>query len=70
MDDTKSLQRDPANVDTDDCSVDFIADTPNPGTVYISVVPTGFIPGFIIPTTLAAIVIVTVISRQLIKKRK
>ncbi|NHK30001.1 MAG: hypothetical protein FK730_01530 [Asgard group archaeon] len=70
MDDTKSLQRDPANVDTDDCSVDFKADTPDPGTVYISVVPSGFIPGFIVTTTLAAIVIVSIFSRYLIKKRK
>lgn len=70
MDDTKSLHRDPANVDTDDCSVDFIVDTPDPGTVYISVVPSGFIPGFIITTTLAAIVMISIFSRFLIKKRK
>jgi len=36
MDDTKSLQRDPANHDTDDCLVDFIVRIPNPGTVYVT----------------------------------
>ncbi len=70
IDDTQSLHRDPANVDTNDCSVDFIADTPDPGTVYISVPPSGFIPGFIIKTTLAAIVIVSLITRFIVKKRK
>ncbi|NHJ39320.1 MAG: lamin tail domain-containing protein, partial [Asgard group archaeon] len=70
IDDTQSLHRDPANVDTNDCSVDFIADTPDPGTVYISVIPSGFIPGFIITTTLVAIVTISLLSRFLIKKRK
>ncbi|NHJ49204.1 MAG: hypothetical protein FK733_15555 [Asgard group archaeon] len=70
MDDTMSLQRDPANVDTDDCSVDFKAATPDPGTVYISVLPTGFLPGFLVATAAGALITTTIIVRYLVKKRK
>ena len=52
IDDTLSLQRDPANKDTDDCSVDFIVDTPNPGVVYIK---TNGFPGFTTVYTLFAL---------------
>ncbi|MHA1218088.1 MAG: phospholipase D-like domain-containing protein [Candidatus Heimdallarchaeaceae archaeon] len=39
----KTLQRDPANEDTNNCNTDFIIDTPNPGAVYVSTPPdTGF----------------------------
>ncbi len=69
MDETLSLQRDPANTDTDDCSVDFKTDTPNPGTVYVTVPPSGFIPGFIISTTVAA-VFVTALGIKHFKKKK
>ncbi|MHA1155118.1 MAG: phospholipase D-like domain-containing protein [Candidatus Heimdallarchaeota archaeon] len=70
MDETLSLQRDPANHDTDDCSVDFITDTPNPGTVYITIPPTGtsgFIPGYVFVTSIFAIIVVATVS---IKRRK
>jgi hypothetical protein len=70
MDETKSLQRDPANVDTDDCSVDFTADTPNPGTVYISVLPTGFIPGYVWISTIFALAAVSVLIKFIVKRRK
>jgi phosphatidylserine/phosphatidylglycerophosphate/cardiolipin synthase-like enzyme len=61
IDDSESLQRDPANHDTDDCSVDFIVRIPNPGTVYVTETPSGFIPGFIFSTTLSAIAVVTIV---------
>ncbi|MCE7747478.1 MAG: hypothetical protein GPJ51_03710 [Candidatus Heimdallarchaeota archaeon] len=39
----KTLQRDPANEDTNNCNTDFIVDTPNPGAVYVSTPPdTGY----------------------------
>lgn len=39
----KTLQRDPANEDTNNCNTDFIIDTPNPGAVYVSTPPdTGY----------------------------
>ncbi len=31
----KTLQREPADVDTDNCNTDFLIDTPNPGVVYL-----------------------------------
>ncbi|NPE08016.1 MAG: hypothetical protein GNW80_07025 [Asgard group archaeon] len=68
IDDTESLQRDPANHDTDDCSVDFIVRVPNPGTVYVTETPSGFIPGFILSTTLSAIAVVTIVV--IFRKRK
>ena len=66
MDETLSLQRDPANGDTDDCSVDFTTATPNPGEVFVTA---GFIPGFIISTTFIA-VFLTSLSIRYLKKRK
>lgn len=68
IDDTESLQRDPANQDTDDCSVDFIVRVPNPGTVYVTETPSGFIPGFIFSTTLSAVAVVTLVI--IFSKRK
>lgn len=68
IDDSESLQRDPANHDTDDCSVDFIVRVPNPGTVYVTETPSGFIPGFIFSTTLSAIAVVTLVI--IFSKRK
>ncbi len=68
IDDTESLQRDPANQDTDDCSADFIVRVPNPGTVYVTETPSGFIPGFIFSTTLSAIAVVTLVI--IFNKRK
>ena len=59
IDDTLSLQRDPANKDTDDCSVDFIADTPNPGIVYIK---TKRFPGFLLISTIFALFVTTAIT--------
>jgi len=35
----KTLQRDPANEDTNNCNTDFIIDTPNPGVVYVDTDP-------------------------------
>ncbi len=70
MDESLTLQRDPANHDTDDCSVDFITDTPNPGEVYITIPPTsasGFIPGYVFVTSIFAIILVATVS---IKRRK
>ena len=66
MDETLSLQRDPANADTDDCSVDFIAATPNPGQVYVT---SGFIPGFIISITITAIFVTSLGIRYLKRKK-
>ncbi|NHJ04336.1 MAG: hypothetical protein EAX90_05905 [Candidatus Heimdallarchaeota archaeon] len=66
MDDTMSLQRDPANYDTDDCSVDFIAGSPNPGTVYIKTSKT--FPGFALFSVLSAIIITTVTTAK--RRRK
>ncbi len=71
MDESLSLQRDPANHDTDDCSVDFKTDTPNPGTVFITIPPlstaSGFIPGYVFVTSIFAIILVATVS---IKRRK
>jgi hypothetical protein len=69
IDDTQSLQRDPANHDTDDCLVDFIVRVPNPGTVYVTTTPGGFIPGFIFGTTISAIAVVTIVV-IFIKRKK
>ncbi|MBD3189983.1 MAG: hypothetical protein GF308_05045 [Candidatus Heimdallarchaeota archaeon] len=44
---SQTLQRVPATQDTDDCSVDFIADTPTPGTITSTPPPTTSAP----PTT-------------------
>ncbi len=68
MDDTMSLQRDPANSDTDDCSVDFIADTPNPGLVYITVPPTETSPGYIISISVLSLTLIAIVLRRF-KKR-
>ncbi|HUT81647.1 MAG TPA: phospholipase D-like domain-containing protein [Candidatus Bathyarchaeia archaeon] len=70
MDATVSLHRDPANHDTNDCSKDFVADTPDPGTVIITVAPSGFISGYILGTTVIAISAVLVIMRFRYKARK
>jgi phosphatidylserine/phosphatidylglycerophosphate/cardiolipin synthase-like enzyme len=40
----QTLQREPADKDTNNCNTDFIIDTPNPGVVYIYTSPTN--PGF------------------------
>ncbi len=69
IDDTQSLQRDPANHDSNDCSVDFIVRVPNPGTVYVTTTPGGFIPGFIYSTALSAIAVVTLVA-ILIRRKK
>ncbi|HUU79634.1 MAG TPA: phospholipase D-like domain-containing protein, partial [candidate division Zixibacteria bacterium] len=66
MDDTLSLQRDPANYDTDDCTVDFTAGSPNPGTVYIKTSKT--FSGFALFSTLSAIIFTTIIMVK--RKRK
>ena len=66
MDETQSLQRDPANTDTDDCSVDFTAATPNPGVVYVT---TAFIPGFVISTTFVVISFIS-FGIKYVKKKK
>ncbi|NHJ88108.1 MAG: hypothetical protein FK734_21765 [Asgard group archaeon] len=71
-----SLQRDPANVDTNDCSVDFIADTPNPGTVYVTInpssttTPSGFFPGFVIPISILGILILSFITYRVRKNKR
>jgi len=70
MDETVSLHRDPANADTDDCSVDFVAEIPDPGTVVITVPPSGFIPGYIFGTTVLAIVSIMIFVRVKNKSRK
>ncbi len=68
IDETLSIQRDPANHDTDDCSVDFIADTPNPGLVYITVTPTATSPGYIAIISIFSSTVVTIVLKR-IKKR-
>ena len=69
-----SLQRDPANEDTNDCSVDFIADTPNPGTVYILTTsptsPSGFLPGFVIPISILSICTISIITYRYRKLKR
>ncbi|MHA1127237.1 MAG: phospholipase D-like domain-containing protein [Candidatus Heimdallarchaeota archaeon] len=62
-----SLQRDPANMDTDDCSVDFVADTPAPGFVTIELTTFPW-PGFLIVGTIFAISITSVLIRKYSKK--
>jgi len=66
IDDTLSLQRDPANKDTGDCSVDFIAGSPNPGVVYIKTSES--FPGFALFSTLSAIIFTSIIIVK--RKRK
>ncbi len=70
MSDSLSLHRDPANSDTNDCSKDFVADTPDPGTVIITVAPSGFISGYVFGSTVFAIVAVLAIIRFRYKSRK
>ncbi|MHA1127242.1 MAG: phospholipase D-like domain-containing protein [Candidatus Heimdallarchaeota archaeon] len=67
MTDDLSLQRDPANMDTDDCSVDFVADTPAPGYVTIELTTFPW-PGFLIVGTIFAISITSVLIRKYSKK--
>ncbi|MFW9924558.1 MAG: phospholipase D-like domain-containing protein, partial [Candidatus Thorarchaeota archaeon] len=67
IDDTQSLQRDPANHDTDDCSVDFKADTPNPGEAYITVPNTNIFPGFIYSTTILSVIFIVIFT---VKRKK
>ncbi|MGC9780723.1 MAG: lamin tail domain-containing protein [Candidatus Heimdallarchaeota archaeon] len=67
MDDTLSLQREPADKDTDDCSVDFIADTPNPGVVYITAT-TSETPGFTCCISIFSASVVALILRRIRKR--
>ncbi|MGC9780724.1 MAG: lamin tail domain-containing protein [Candidatus Heimdallarchaeota archaeon] len=69
MNESVSLQRIPANTDTDDCSADFTTGTPDPGEVFVTVPPSGFIPGFIISTTITA-VFVTSLGIRYLKRKK
>jgi phosphatidylserine/phosphatidylglycerophosphate/cardiolipin synthase-like enzyme len=49
-DEDETLQRDPANVDTDNCNDDFVVKSPTPGTVEIEIDDTnGISYGFLIP---------------------
>ncbi|MHA1742952.1 MAG: phospholipase D-like domain-containing protein [Candidatus Heimdallarchaeota archaeon] len=70
MNEDLSLHRDPANSDTNDCLVDFKADTPDPGVVYITAIPSGFIPGFVFSTTLLGIIAIILAARFIRRKRK
>jgi len=62
-----TLHRTLANVDTDDCSADFTADTPNPGTVYVDVTTYSF-PGFIIVSSIFALSIASIFIRRFSRK--
>ncbi|TFG01615.1 MAG: lamin tail domain-containing protein [Promethearchaeota archaeon] len=85
VDEDESIQRVPATQDTDDCSVDFIINTPTPGTVNIttSTPPTetttptetstessGLFPGFGLGITILGIVSLATFVTLLLKKRK
>jgi len=70
MNEGLSLHRDPANADTNDCSVDFKADTPDPGVVYVTRIPTGFIPGFVFSTTLLGLLVILLGVKSLQRQRK
>ncbi len=62
--DDETLQREPANSDTDDCDADFVIDTPTPGTV--GAVTPEFTKIFIIPI-IGLFAVVSIFIRQ---KRK
>ncbi|MHA1440970.1 MAG: phospholipase D-like domain-containing protein [Candidatus Heimdallarchaeota archaeon] len=62
-----SLQRDPANKDTDDCSVDFTEYEPAPGYVTIEITTLPW-PGFLIIGTIFAISITSIIVRKYSRK--
>jgi hypothetical protein len=70
MNESVSLQREYADVDTDDCSEDFIALLPTPGTVNIYLPFTWPWSGFTIGITLATIIVFSGISYIYSRKRK